>query len=215
MKHTETRYGGIIFSIILCLLWMVATGIIGTLGLYEYPRNGSHLSVIITVLTPTAFFAVLFVLIPSVRSWTQSLSLAMLTLPHAWRTVGFTFLTLWFFGLLPSGFAAPAGIGDFFIAIAAPIIAVALWLQWKHAIRAAVWFHILGIIDFFFALLTGMTGFGAPAEEMAMTDPMTAFPLVIIPTVFVPLLLLAHIMVLTKIMMDKNTTQILKNSNDE
>ncbi len=69
--------------------------------------------------------------------------------------------------------------------------------------RAATWFHVLGIVDFFFALLTGMTGFGAPAEEMIMTDPMTAFPLVIIPTVFVPLLLLAHVMALTKITMNR------------
>lgn len=197
------HYGGIIFSITLCLLWMVATGVIGTLGLYEYPRSGSHLSIIITVLTPSIFFALLFMFIPDVRYWTKNLNLAMLTLPHAWRTVGFTFLALWYFKVLPSGFAAPAGFGDFVIAIATPFVAVALWMQWKHAIRTAAWFHILGITDFFFALLTGMTGFGAPENEMAMTDPMTAFPLVIIPTVFVPLLLLAHVMALTKITMDR------------
>jgi len=203
MKQTENRHRGIIFSITLCLLWIIATGITGTLGLYEYPRNGSHLSLIITVLTPTVFFSLLFIFFPAIRSWTQSLNLAMLTLPHAWRTVGFTFLTLWFYGILPSGFAAPAGFGDFFIAIAAPIIATALWLQWKHAIHAAIWFHILGIIDFFFALLTGITGFGVATVEMTTIDPMTAFPLVIIPTAFVPLLLLAHIMALTKIVLDK------------
>jgi hypothetical protein len=181
---------------------MGITGIIGTLGLYEYPRNGSHLSIIITVLTPTVFFLILFAFIPSVRQWTQSLSLAMLTLPHAWRTVGFTFLTLWYFEILPSGFAAPAGIGDFAIAIAAPFVAVALWLKWSHAIKTAIWFHLLGLTDLFFALLTGITGFGVPVSEMVMIDPMTTFPLVIIPTVFVPLLILAHIMVLTKIIMD-------------
>ncbi len=203
MNENVARYSGTIFAIILCLLWMGATGVIGTLGLYEYPRNGSHLSIIITVLTPTVFFLTLFILLPSVKQWTMSLSLAMLTLPHAWRTVGFTFLTLWFFGILPSGFAAPAGIGDFVIAIAAPFVAVALWLQWKNAISAAVWFHLLGLTDLFFALLTGITGFGVPVSEMRVTDPMTAFPLVIIPTVFVPLLILSHIMVLTIIIMRK------------
>jgi len=203
MKHTKTNYGGIILAMLLCVLWMIATAVIGVLGIYEYPRNGSHLFVIITVLTPTVFFAVLFIFIPSVRSWTQRLNLAILTLPHAWRTVGFTFLTLWYYDILPSGFAAPAGIGDFFIAIAAPFVAAALWLQWAGAIRAAIWFHVLGIIDFFFALLTGMTGFGALAEQMSMTDPLTAFPLVIIPTVFVPLLLVGHIIALTKITMDR------------
>jgi len=203
MKHIETAYGGTIFALLLCVLWMAATGVIGTMGLYEYPRSGSHLLVIITVLIPTVFFAVLFTIFPAVRSWTQKLNLAILTLPHAWRTVGFTFLTLWYYDILPSGFAAPAGIGDFFIAIAAPFVVVALWLQWAGAIRAAIWFHVLGVIDLFFALLTGMTGFGVPAEQMSMTDPMTEFPLVIIPTVFVPLLLVGHIMALTKIVMDR------------
>jgi len=203
MKYTEADNGGIIFAIILCVLWMAVIAVIGVLGVYEYPRNGSHLLVIITVLIPTVFFAVLFIIFPTIRSWTQKLNLAILTLPHAWRTVGFTFLTLWYYGILPSGFAAPAGIGDFFIAIAAPFVAAALWLQWTGAIRTAIWFHVLGIIDFFFALLTGMTGFGAPADQMSMTDPMTAFPLVIIPTVFVPLLLVGHIIALTKITMDR------------
>jgi len=199
----QTGYGGIILAMVLCVLWMAVTGIIGSTGFYEYPRNGSHLLVIITVLIPAIFFVVLFFLSPAIRSWTQSLNLAMLTLPHAWRTVGFTFLALWFYGVLPSGFAAPAGFGDFAIAMAAPFVAVAVWFNWSGAIRAAVWFHVLGIIDLFFALLTGMTGFGAPVEEMSMTDPMTAFPLVIIPTVFVPLLILGHIMALTKIAMDR------------
>ena len=207
MKQAESRYGGIIIAMVLCVVWMAVTGVIGTFGLYESPRSEAHHSILITVLTPTTFFAILFLLVPSVRCWTQRLNLAMLALPHAWRTVGFVFLTSWFFGVLPAGFAAPAGFGDFFIGIAAPFIAVALWLQWSGAIRAAVWFHILGIIDLFFALLTGITGFGVPDEQMSMIDPMSAYPLVIIPTVFVPLLLVGHVMALTKIAMDKRSSQ--------
>jgi len=199
----QPGYRGVIIAIILCLIWMAITGVIGTLGLYEYPRNGSHLSVLITVLIPTALFALLFIFSPAIRIWTRQLNLAMLTLPHAWRTVGFTFLAGWYYGILPAGFAAPAGFGDFIIGIAAPFIAVALWLQWSGAIHAAVWFHILGMTDLFFALLTGMTGFGIPDERMTATDPMTTFPLVIIPTVFVPLLLVAHVMALTQIAMNR------------
>ena len=200
-KH-KTSYRGVIIAIVLCLIWMAITGVIATLGLYEYPRNGSHLSVIITVLIPSLFFALLFTLSPAMRRWTQSLDLGMLTLPHAWRTVGFTFLALWYYDVLPAGFAAPAGFGDFVIGMAAPFVAVALWLQWAGAVRAAFWLHVLGIADLFFALLTGMTGFGVPTEEMTQIDPMTTFPLVIIPTVFVPLLLMSHFMALTKITMD-------------
>lgn len=73
------------------------------------------------------FFAVLYILLPTIRTCTRNLNFAMLALLHAWRTVGFTFLALWFYKILPAGFAAPAGFGDFAIAISAPFIAVALW----------------------------------------------------------------------------------------
>jgi len=199
MNSTKTTYGGVIVAIMLSIVWMLVTATLSTLGFYEYQRNDSHISVIITVLTPTVFFAMLYVFFPAIKSWTRNLSLAMLTLPHAWRTVGFTFLALWFYEILPAGFAAPAGFGDFVIAIAAPFIAVSLWLKWSGAIRYALWFNILGLLDLFFALLTGMTGFGVPIERMVDIDPMTAFPMVIIPAVFVPLLVLAHVISLVKI----------------
>ncbi len=83
--ETKTRYSGIILAMSLCVLWMVATGAVGTLGFYEYPRDGSHLSVIITVLIPTVFFAVLFILFPTVRNWTSHLNLGMFTLPQNFR----------------------------------------------------------------------------------------------------------------------------------
>lgn len=201
--NSKNSYFGIILSIILCLLWMLITGIIGALGWYEYQRSEPHLWIVISVLMPTILFVFLFAFLPSVRTWTQRLNLAMLSLPHAWRTVGFTFLALWFYGILPAGFAAPAGFGDFAIGIAAPFVVIALWLQWANAIRAAIWFHLLGLTDLFFAILTGATGFGVPLEEMSNIDPMTTFPMVIIPTVFVPLLTVSHVMALTKIVMDK------------
>lgn len=181
------------------------TGIIGALGAYEVPRNITHSYLYISVLAPTLVFAILFVLLPSVRQWTQGLNLAMLTLPHAWRTVGFAFLAGWASGVLPAGFAAPAGFGDFSIGIAAPFVAVALWLKWGHAIKATVWMHILGFIDLAAAIYIGSTGFLVPEEKMSLIDPMSTFPLVVIPTVFVPLLVLSHVMVLTIIVMNKQS----------
>lgn len=204
MSTTYSFSRSVLLPIGLCCLFMVVSATIATLGLYEYPRDSSHLSIIITVLAPTFLYAVAFALFPAVRVWTQrDLNLAILTLPHAWRTVGFSFLALWFYGILPAGFSAPAGFGDFIIAIAAPFVAVALWLGWRYAIRTAVWFHLLGFLDLFVALLTGMTGFGIPESGMQVIDPMTAFPMVIIPTVFVPLLVWGHVLVLTKIWMDR------------
>jgi hypothetical protein len=207
MKMNKTGYRGTILAISLSILWIVITSIIGTLGLYETPRNVSHLAIVISVLTPSVFYIALYILLPGIREWTKTLDLAMLTLPHAWRTIGYTFLTLWAFGILPAEFSAPAGFGDFVIGLAAPFIAVALWLKWNGAIRATLWFHLLGIVDFFFAILTGTMAYGVAMEQMNQIDPMTTFPLVIIPTAFVPLLLLSHVMVLLKITLAQNSTQ--------
>ena len=207
-QTAQHRQRAVVLPMALCCLFMAVTATISTLGLYEYPRHGSHLTVIITVLTPTLLYGLAFLLSPAVRRWTQrDLNLAMLTLPHAWRTVGFSFLALWFYGILPAGFGAPAGFGDFIIAIAAPFVAVGLWLHWRHAIRSAVVFHLLGLLDLVIALVTGMTGFGVPASGMNAIDPMTAFPMVIVPAVFVPLLIWGHVLVLTKITMDHYSPQ--------
>jgi len=190
--------------IILCCVFMLITATISIQGLYEYPRSGSHLTVIITVLTPTLLYGLAFLISPAVRVWTQrDLNLAILTLPHAWRTVGFSFLALWSYNILPAGFSAPAGFGDFIVGMAAPFVAVGLWLHWRYAIRSAVAFHLLGLVDLVIALATGISGFGVPESGMKAIDPMTAFPMVIVPAVFVPLLLWGHVLAFTKIAMDR------------
>lgn len=207
-KYTNTTAGGIslmtIIVIIISLIWMAVTLLVGKLGYYEYTREADHALVIMTVLLPTIVYFLAFATLKSVRDWTTTLDLAILTLPHAWRTVGFTFLTLWFYDFLPGGFASPAGFGDFGIAIAAPFVAVALWFNYRGAVKSAVLFHCLGLLDLVVALYTGVNGFGIKPENMHLIDPMTQFPLVIIPTVFVPLLILSHIMVFTKLLLIKN-----------
>lgn len=203
MNDQENKYTGVKIAIALCMVWIVVTAIAGTNGWYEYRRNETHTSIYLTVLAPAVFFLLLYTFSHAIRDWAKSLNLAMLTLPHAWRTVGYTFLALWFYEVLPAGFAAPAGFGDFAVAIAAPFIAVALWLHWKLAITAALWFHVLGLVDLIVAIMTGTTGFGVAPEHMETIDPMTAFPMVIIPTSFVPLLILSHVMVLIRIATDR------------
>ena len=203
MQNEKKSYRGIIIGITLSLVWIVVTSIVGTLGYYEYQRDAFHLWIIVSVATPSLLFLTLIVLSSSMRKWTQSLNLAMLTLPHAWRTIGYSFLVLWFYGMLPAGFAAPAGFGDFTIAIAAPFIAVALWLEWKNALSYGVVFHILGAVDLIVAIITGTSAYGVLEENIHIIDPLTAFPMVIIPTAFVPLLLMSHFMVFTKVILDR------------
>ena len=204
-KTAKQSNQGVIIAIVLAVLWIIVTTILGTLGYYEYNRDVFHLMIIVTVVTPTIIFGLLFMVFSNFRKWTQSLNIAMLTLPHAWRTIGYLFLVQWFYGLLPAGFAAPAGFGDFIVGIAAPFVAVAVWLQWKYAIRYAIIFHIFGAIDLVLAISTGTSAFGVLPENLHVIDPLTAFPTVIIPVSFVPLLLMSHFMVFAKVVLDKKS----------
>lgn len=189
----QISYRGTIFAMVLCGGWVAAVGLMGTLGFFETPRNEPHTKMLAAVLAPTMLFMTAFCLIRSVRSWTLQLNPAMLVLPHAWRTLGFTFLVLWAYGILPPNFAAPAGFGDFTIGMAAPFVAVALWLHWSLARRFAIVFHVLGLLDLTVAQLTATLGFGVSQAEMGNIDPLTAFPMVLVPTVAVPLLIMGHI----------------------
>ena len=208
----NNNYRGVLIAIVLALLWIIVTAILGIRGYFEYKREAFHLMIIVTVATPTVIFGLLFTLFSSFRKWTQSLNIAMLTLPHAWRTIGYLFLVQWYYNLLPAGFAAPAGYGDFIVGIAAPFIAVFVWLQWKYAIRYAVIFHVFGTIDLILAIVTGTSAFDVLPENLHIIDPLTAFPTVIIPVSFVPLLLMSHIMVFTKVIMDKKENNTNKNN---
>lgn len=185
----------------LCLAWTGTAFLSDMLGLNEYRRDEPHTGIIIAVLTPTALFLAAFALFRSVRGWTRSLDPALLALPHAWRTVGFSFIALWHHGILPIEFAAPAGLGDIAVAIAAPFVVVALWQRWKGAVIATVIFHLLGIVDFFFAILMGVSGAGIAPDAMSSVDPMTTFPMSWIPTAAVPLLLLGHVIALINLRM--------------
>lgn len=188
-------------AIAFCAAWIVGAAGLGTLGHFETPRYADHGRVIVAVLAPTVLFAIGFTLSPTVRTWVRSLDPAILVLPHAWRAVGYSFLLLWHFEVLPGAFAAPAGLGDMAIALAAVPIAIALWRGLPGAYGSATLFHILGILDFIAAITAGISGAGVAVEALSQTDPMTAFPLVYIPVVAVPLLLLGHAVALTNLAM--------------
>jgi hypothetical protein len=115
-----------------------------------------------------------------------------LMLPHTFRvTGGLAFLITMGLGHLPALFALPAGLGDIAAGIAAPFVASRLARGTGH--RGALWFEAFGITDLVVALgLGGLTGFQI-INVTPLNDAISVLPLVLIPTVAVPLLLALHI----------------------
>ncbi len=124
------------------------------------------------------------------RTWLLSLPLPVLLSPHASRLVGFYFLVLNRRGELPPAFAVPAGWGDI-VAVIGGLVAL-LFAPHKsvRANRAWLAWNLFGLADILLVIFT--------AARLALThahsmDALLRFPLSLLPTFFVPLILATHV----------------------
>lgn len=131
------------------------------------------------------------------REFVASLDLRLLAAVQTWRVVGLVFVILYYQGALPGVFALPAGWGDFAIGITAPLIA---W-YWRPPVfsRTFVVWNALGILDLAVAVSLGVLSSATPVGLLAgdvSTRLMGQFPLSLIPTFFVPLFVIIHLICL-------------------
>ncbi|TWP50339.1 hypothetical protein FKR81_21845 [Lentzea tibetensis] len=117
-----------------------------------------------------------------VKDWADGLDLGLLINLQGWRIGGFVFVAFWAQGLLPAGFALPAGIGDVVIAALAPFVAVRR--------KGFVVWTAFGILDLVTAVSLGVWhSFTEPSMEV-----MGRLPLSLIPAFGVPFLLVVHLL---------------------
>ncbi|HEX4753614.1 MAG TPA: hypothetical protein VH268_12005 [Solirubrobacterales bacterium] len=112
--------------------------------------------------------------------------------PHSFRAGGIVFVIAMLMGKLPALFAVPAGFGDIAVAMAA--VWVTRGAGEGPRPRALLWFTLLGIADLVSALTLGaLTGFLQVVHVSPAATLNADLPLVLIPTVGVPLLLAMHL----------------------
>ena len=109
------------------------------------------------------------------------------------------FLILYQQGALPGVFALPAGWGDIAIGVTAPVVA---W-HWKPPFprKTFVAWNVLGSLDLVLAVSLGVLASATPVGLLAgdvSTRLMGQFPLSLIPTFFVPLLLIFHLIAMIR-----------------
>lgn len=178
------------FAAVLLGGWLAASAVIAGHGWYDTrPGRAPWL--------PIAFAGflgalLLFGRIPAVARALAAKGMDQrLMLPHSFRVVGVFFLLYLALGHLPALFALPAGLGDITAGIAAPL--VARGLARGAGRRAAWWFNAFGVTDLVVASTLGaLTGY-----QLVNVTPSSAaigqFPLALVPTVTVPLLLALHL----------------------
>jgi hypothetical protein len=180
-------------TIVVLVVWFLFALSGSLLGVFDSgPRPPLLLGLAFVV--PVAAFVACYLTSARFREFVLSLDLRGLALAQMFRVVGIVFVILYFLGALPGAFALPAGWGDFAIGITAPVVA---W-YWKRPYpkRTFIVWNVLGSLDLVNAVTLGVlasaSSVGILADDVN-TRLMGQFPLSLIPTFFVPLLLIFHL----------------------
>ena len=159
--------------------------------------------VALAVAIPVALFFAAYVGSTRFRDFVLAQDLRTLTQLQHWRVIGFVFLPLYAFGVLPGVFAWPAGLGDVAVGIAAAFVVARIDRNPNYVTsRGFVWFHAAGLFDFVVAIVTaGLTAGAFPALIAAgvTSAPMDVWPMSIFPSFLVPAFIIVQVAALLKV----------------
>lgn len=127
--------------------------------------------------------------IPTVRSWVRMVELRSLVLLHLTRFVGFYFFFLCRRGELPFAFAAPAGWGDILVAVLAVLLLV---LSDARSWSMLIIWNTIGLTDILFVVITALR---LGLEDRQSMHALREFPLSLLPTFLVPLIIASHVLI--------------------
>jgi hypothetical protein len=147
---------------------------------------------------PVILYFVLIRAWPAFGEYLLTINPRVLTLVESSRVMGVVFIILYAKNLLPGQFALPAGIGDVAVGITAPFVAAYLARRNVPLWPFVAW-TIFGMLDLIVAVSMGVLSSPTPAGILAgpvTTQLLGQFPLSLIPTFFVPLLFIMHLILL-------------------
>jgi hypothetical protein len=146
------------------------------------------------ILAVTAALVLALATVPGLRRWAFRVEMRRLIAFHLVRFVGIYFLYLYSQGELPYNFAVVGGIGDIIVATLA--IVIVFWAPSKPVLLA---WNLLGLADIVGVAVT------AARSEMAVPGSMhqlDKFPLILLPTLIVPLIVVTHGLMLVRMAHD-------------
>jgi hypothetical protein len=178
------------------LPWFGAIYWLAASGAFVSSQDERPVTLAVAFLTPILLFLVR-VRLPGWRSLVVSIPPVFLIALNGWRFIGLGFLMAYREGLLPGGFAWPAGLGDIAMAVTTPWIAarVAGDDRFRFSKTFLVW-NLIGIADFVNAIFLGTLYLWPGFASSINTALMQRLPFALIPCFFVPLVAMAHITLL-------------------
>src|SRR5579859_1179895 len=194
-KQSNKRYAWLVTTLIAG--WFLVSLSASALRIFE---AGSKTAIFpplplgLTVVVPIAVFLLWLAVSPQFRRFALARSPRILTLAQSWRIGGIVFLILAARGILPGVFALPAGWGDIAVGATAPLAASYL-INPRRSSGFLAW-QMIGVLDLVTAVTLGVLTSAAPVGILAhglTSDVMTVLPMSLVPTFFVPLMLIFHI----------------------
>jgi hypothetical protein len=183
-----SKYGKITAGLL--AVWFISVFWASAAHLFLNPLAQFGVGVAVAATVPLIVFSLWFASSEGFRNFTLSLDPKILTSVQVWRIVGFTFVLLQARNVLPAIFAWPAGYGDMFIGVTAGLAA---WKLAEPAHRGIfIFWQALGILDLVTAVSLGTTARLLDPHGASMME-MTVLPLSLIPTFFVPLFMMLHV----------------------
>lgn len=179
------------------LAWFVLLVALGATGLFD-PMNGRGTRAVgVAVVLPVIVGLLAARYSAAVRAFIAGVPLAWLAAIHLGRLFAIFFLMLYAVGRLPQTFALVAGWGDILIAVAAPLVAWALYRRAADARGLALTWNTLGFADLVLAVTLGVgSAVDSPVRfiyEAASSGTMSSLPWLIVPGFMVPLYLMTHL----------------------
>jgi hypothetical protein len=179
--------------------WICLAAGVGIAGWIE-SATAVGVAGIIWILTALVLFACWKV--RTLQSWVMTVHLRWLVLLHLTRFVGFYFFVLCSRGELPFAFAAPAGWGDIIVAaLAVLLLALSNARNWSMLI---IW-NTIGLTDILFVVLTALR---LGLEDGRSMHVLREFPLSLLPTFLVPLIIVSHVLIFFRAAKLKNNPPI-------
>jgi hypothetical protein len=184
-------------------LWLVGSITMSLLGLFNQPHKPPiYLGLFMGV--PVVGFLLAYAMSKSLREVLLAVPLWVVVLIHAGRLEAIFFVIDAITGVLPPRFGWSAGMGD----IVAAIISIPLALSLRQGHRSKglsvvfIAWNILGLLDLFNAAILGVLY--SPSVVGILSHPgldshaITYMPIVLIPTFYVPILILLHFLALRR-----------------
>jgi len=174
-------------SVLLVLVaWLCLAAAVGVAGWVE-KASAPAVAGIIWMMTGLVLFVCWKV--PTFQSWVKMVDLRWLVLLHLTRFVGFYFFLLGGRGELPFAFSAPAGWGDILVAsLAVLLLALSGARNWSMLV---IW-NTIGLTDILFVVFTALR---LGLEDWHSMHALREWPLSLLPTFLVPLIIVAHVLI--------------------